>query len=350
MAEIAEVDDGEQEARPPHMEDLIALIKLDDAGSASSGSTFSSFSTVPSPFGGDAPLMWKPVFGRGVYGGQLFAQSLHAAWATVPADFVLHAAQAHFLLRVRPDAHVLYRVAHVRDGATYSLRNVVGLQSGAAVYTCFASFARGRESHTHALSVHAPRDTPTPASLLSLSEAASGMHVKYCRHGEPDAACTLPRQRVWLRTRVACARPGAATRVDDAQLRTLALAYMSDIAILSTSVLPFGYPRVPMHMMATLSHALYMHASDDAAVQPEREWTLYDTEGVSMARSRGFAVGRLYSQAGVLLASTVQEGVVRLAVEEEGQGHQLVQHRFTRSVVYSPYEPEGEEEQGRPRL
>jgi acyl-CoA thioesterase-2 len=41
------------------------------------------------------------------------------------------------------------------------------------------------------------------------------------------------------------------------------------------------------------------------------EWLLYSVESTSASSARGFVRGEFYTQDGVLVASTVQEGVMR---------------------------------------
>jgi acyl-CoA thioesterase-2 len=60
-------------------------------------------------------------------------------------------------------------------------------------------------------------------------------------------------------------------------------------------------------IMASIDHAIWFH-------RPARvdDWLLYCLDSPSSSGARGFARGSLYSRAGALVASTAQEGLIRL--------------------------------------
>jgi acyl-CoA thioesterase-2 len=86
------------------------------------------------------------------------------------------------------------------------------------------------------------------------------------------------------------------------------LAYASDLTLLSVSVVPHGtFIGDPRLQPASLDHAMWFHRAARAD-----EWLLYDQVSPSASGGRGFATGRLFTQGGPLVASVVQEGLVRL--------------------------------------
>ena len=91
------------------------------------------------------------------------------------------------------------------------------------------------------------------------------------------------------------------------------LAYVSDYELLGTSTLPHGLPfgRGTVQM-ASLDHALWFHR--DVRVD---EWLLYSLDGPNASGARGFARGQFFTQDGTLVASTAQEGLVRVLTEEQ---------------------------------
>ena len=96
---------------------------------------------------------------------------------------------------------------------------------------------------------------------------------------------------------------------DDPGLHQVLLAYISDLQLLSTATLPHGdlsFMRNNLQM-ASLDHAMWFH-------KPTRvdEWLLFSYDSPRAAGARGLARGLVFDQSGVLVASTVQEGLIRL--------------------------------------
>lgn len=58
--------------------------------------------------------------------------------------------------------------------------------------------------------------------------------------------------------------------------------------------------------VATIDHSMWFHRPFDL-----NEWLLYSVESTSASSARGFVRGEFWNQQGVLVASTVQEGVIR---------------------------------------
>ena len=87
---------------------------------------------------------------------------------------------------------------------------------------------------------------------------------------------------------------------------TRLLAYLSDLTILSVSLIPHGLSYGPGMVAASLDHAMWFH-------RPVRadEWVLYDQISPSASGARGFALGRIFSTDG-LAATTAQEGLIRV--------------------------------------
>jgi acyl-CoA thioesterase-2 len=86
------------------------------------------------------------------------------------------------------------------------------------------------------------------------------------------------------------------------------LAYASDFFLLGTSMLPHRTSELqgPL-VMASLDHAMWFHRSlrvDD--------WLLYAMESPSASGARGFAQAGIFSRDGRLVATTAQEGLVRI--------------------------------------
>ncbi len=90
-------------------------------------------------------------------------------------------------------------------------------------------------------------------------------------------------------------------------LHVCLLAYLSDLTLLSVSLVPHGVrPFTGAVMMASLDHALWFHRPFRAD-----EWLLYDQVSPSATGARGLAAGRIFSQSGAHVATVMQEGLIR---------------------------------------
>lgn len=94
------------------------------------------------------------------------------------------------------------------------------------------------------------------------------------------------------------------------KLHTCAIAYASDGGFVTTAARAHGFTFLSqsMSMMASLDHCMWFHA-------PARvdQWLLYDMYSPRSAAGRGVSFGRMYSQDGTLIATTAQEGIMRLS-------------------------------------
>ncbi|HLK71146.1 MAG TPA: acyl-CoA thioesterase II [Steroidobacteraceae bacterium] len=253
-----------------------------------------------------------------VFGGQVLGQALRAAYATVPGSHAAHSLHAYFLKRGDFDAPIIYFVDRSRDGHSFVNRRVTAIQHGEQIFHMAASFQLPQEGLTHQLPM--PRVPPpeelADGALPSGSELA-GMPEKlreYFRRERPFEFRLVPTappsksrslnsevvQRVWVR---------AVDRLPDEDgLHRCLLAYASDFHLLRTATLPHAQALVGgRRFMASIDHAMWFH-------WPVRvdEWFLYATDSPSASGARGFARGSIFSQAGKLLASTAQEGLMRL--------------------------------------
>jgi len=108
-----------------------------------------------------------------------------------------------------------------------------------------------------------------------------------------------PHQVVWIRI--------TGSLPDDPAMHRCALAYASDLTLLDTSLFPHGRNVFERDMMlASLDHAMWFHRPFRAD-----EWLLYVQDSPSARGGRGFNRGLVYDQAGALVASVTQEGVIR---------------------------------------
>lgn len=254
-----------------------------------------------------------------VFGGQVLGQALSAAQKTVDGR-TPHSLHAYFLRRGDMEAPIVYEVDHQRDGRSFSVRRVVAVQHGRPIFNMAASFHVPESGLQH--QVEMP-DVPPPEALQDWREVSlkdieklpekmrrlmTSRRPFEFRHVEQPAFMKgekrPPVKHIWLR---------AVDRLPDAEnVHRSVLAYLSDYELLGATVLPhglaFGHGNV---QMASLDHALWFH-------RPARvdEWLLYSIDSPTTAAGRGFARGQIYDRNGTLVASTAQEGVVRVWDED----------------------------------
>ena len=284
----------------PVLDDLISLLQLERI--------------EENIFRGDS----RDIGSEQVFGGQVLGQALSAAQHTVEGR-VAHSLHCYFLRRGDMNAPIIYEVDRSRDGGSFSNRRVVAIQHGRPIFNSAASFQNPEQGLDHQASMP---DVPGPDGLADLAEVAKA-HIDKLpekmrrfmtdkrpfefRPVEPitidDPRRQAPAKHVWIRA--VDALP------DNHALHQNLLAYVSDFELLGTSTLPHGLPfgrgRV---IMASLDHALWFHRRvkiDD--------WLLYAMESPNASGARGFARGQLYDQRGQLIASTSQEGLVRVVDE-----------------------------------
>ena len=250
-----------------------------------------------------------------VFGGQVLAQSVIAASRTVD-EGVIHSLHAYFLRAGDASAPIVYNVERNRDGRSFKSRRVVAIQHGRPIFTLAASFQLEQEGLEHQFDMPA---VPEPESLPSESNVPEEQLEKvpqmlrrwFSRTGpfdfrpvEPtDMFHPQPRppySNIWFRLN---------EKIDVPDSMHLALmAYASDFHLVGTATLPHGISNLQDDLtMASLDHAMWFH-------RPVRvdDWLLYVCDSPSASGGRGLARGLIYDRSGRLVATTVQEGMIRV--------------------------------------
>jgi len=259
---------------------------------------------------------------RYVFGGQVLGQALSAAQQTVEPDRSAHSLHAYFLRAGDIDKPIVYHVERTRDGGSFSMRRVTAIQHGQPIFNFAASFQVDEPGVEHQLpmpSVPKPEDVE-PVEALPPEELAKlppKLQRWFGRSGPFEFRHVYPRdelnppkrppfQQVWFRL---------AEPVPDASpaLHRALLAYSSDFHLIGTTMFPHGISFLQRNVqVASLDHAMWFH-------RPFRcdEWLLYSCDSPTAQGARGLARGMIYSEDGRLVASTAQEGLVRI---RNGQG------------------------------
>jgi len=247
-----------------------------------------------------------------IFGGQVAGQALVAAARTVDADRSVHSLHSYFLRPGDPTVPVLYEVDRIRDGRSFTTRRVVAIQHGRPIFNLAASFQVAEEGFEHLADMP---DVPDPDTLPSRFDEwkANGLAEEWAKRPHPidfryvtaspfhrDVELP-PVQQVWFRT--------DGHLPDDPVLHTCLLTYASDMTLLDTTLLPHGTGSMdPSLRMASLDHAMWFHGPFRAD-----EWLLYDQHTPAAANGRGLASGRVFTLDGRLVASVMQEGLIRRA-------------------------------------
>ena len=252
-----------------------------------------------------------------VFGGQVLGQALSAAQATMTEPRAAHSLHAYFLRAGDIEHPIVYDVDRTRDGGSFSVHRVSAIQHGKVIFFCAASFQEAEAGAEHQLSmpeVPRPEDLePAPAippeklALLptKVQRWLDRQGPFEFRHVYPRDELNPPKrppyQQVWFRL----SQP-----VGDApELHRALLAYASDFHLLGTATFPHGISYYqPNVAMASLDHALWFHRPFRAD-----EWLLYSLDSPSAQGARGMARGLVFDRAGRLVASTAQEGLIRVA-------------------------------------
>lgn len=257
---------------------------------------------------------------RALFGGQVLGQAVAAAQNTLPEGMFCHSFHSYFLLPGDANLPVVYDVEHVRDGRSFSTRRVSAIQKGKVIFYLTASFQIEEKGLQHQF-CELP-DVPLPDSLepdikvyedsydtlsermreaLSYHRPLDVRSVKRLNPLQPEV--DEPKRFVWIRANEAFA--------GDIHLNQAALAYASDYHFLFTALLPHGVSTRDRNLrLASIDHAMWFHRPFNFD-----EWLLYCTDSPVSGNARGLVRGQFFNQQGHLVASTMQEGLMR-TIEE----------------------------------
>jgi acyl-CoA thioesterase-2 len=228
---------------------------------------------------------------RSLYGGQVAAQALRAAGATVPPERLPHSLHGYFLRPGRVDLPVILHVDRDRDGGSFSARHVRAVQDGEVIFSMVASFQQREDAATFdAVPTRGGVDPDTlparPSPMLVEVREISQTRITdgQVRHSD----------RFWVR---------AAQRLpDDPLIHACAATYASDLGSgfgqVDVPDLPAGGP--------SIDHSLWFN-------EPVRadEWMLLELSPLKATSARGLYTGSLRSADGRLGVVLVQEMLLR---------------------------------------
>ena len=280
-------------------EELIALLHLKELGDHN--------------FSGNSVSIGSPH----VFGGQVLAQAVHAAYKTISKNRFLHSLHSYFLEAGDLTIPIQYLVAEVRNGGSFSTRRVTASQNGTTIFILAASFHKKEEGFEHQINFPEVKKQPEelmswddmlqkfgdflPKSTKAFLSIERPIEFKPVRIPNPlDPEDLPPNEQVWFRLK-------GKKQTLDYRTKQEILTYISDYNILNAAFNPnaskfnFGNTQT-----ASLDHSMWFFRDFNFD-----DWMLFSAESPNAFGARGLAKGNIFTRNGKLVASFAQEGLLR---------------------------------------
>ena len=251
-----------------------------------------------------------------IFGGQVMAQTLIAAYETIDKKHLAHSFHGYFLRPGQMDKPIVFDVDRIRDGRSFSTRRVRAIQDGEAIFNSSISFQKREKGLTHQIDMP---EVPGPEGLLNEWQHRKKISHKIDKNYLPmflrereiemrpvedqdflNPKKAPPYKNTWM-------KPDGAMPKDE-KIHQALLLYASDMGLLGTANNPHGLNFMsPLLQSASLDHATWFHGKLDFS-----DWLLYHIDSPVSGNARGFSRGSIYNKKGQLVASCVQEGLMRL--------------------------------------
>ena len=250
-----------------------------------------------------------------VFGGQVLAQGLVAASRTVPEDRRLHSMHGYFIRPGRTDLPIVFDVetsataARSRRGGPWPDRVARSSSSPRPRSTRRGrGRARGHRARRRARIRRTARRRARCCPRRPAAPRRCGSGVG--RPGGPLRGRLTTAGRRPGRSGASGAGSGLDPHVrrplgDDRTPAPGALAYASDLTLLSASTTPHGRIIGLNVQAASIDHAMWFHRPFRAD-----QWLLYDQVSPSASSALGLSTARLF-QDGALVCTVAQEGLIR---------------------------------------
>ena len=260
-------------------------------------------------FVGNSPSQPKRIFG-----GQVLAQSLNAATRSVESDRIAHSMHAYFMRPGDPNKQIVFEVDPIRDGRSFTTRRVVAKQDAKAIFSSSVSFQVAEEGLQHQAQmpdVPPPEDVESDVDFWARMAKENPDKIKpitppaierrnITRRDYLDPQPADPVQHMWFKA--------PAGLGDELNQHQTVLTYISDFGLLGAATLPHPYTGMSRDLQAaSLDHAIWFHRPFRAD-----EYLLYTMDSTCAHGGRGFSRGMFFTQSGELVASTVQEALIRV--------------------------------------
>ncbi|HCY80961.1 MAG TPA: acyl-CoA thioesterase II [Xanthomarina gelatinilytica] len=252
-----------------------------------------------------------------VFGGQVLAQAINAAYRTITNNRVLHSMHSYFLEAGNLSLPIRYQVSIMRDGGSFSVRRVTASQNGTVIFILSASFHKDEKGYEHQIqmepNVAQPEDLMSWSDLLeqfgemlpkktkTFLEIPRPVEFKPTQIPNPFEKKNLPPYAdIWFKLK-------GDTSSLNLPTKQKILTYISDYNILSVAIQPHASKAHWGNLQtASLDHSMWYFRDFDLD-----DWLLFSLESPSTSNARGFAKGHIFSRDGKLVASVAQEGLMR---------------------------------------
>lgn len=252
---------------------------------------------------------------KALFGGQVMGQALSAAKETIAEERLVHSLHSYFLRPGDASKPVVYEVENIRDGKSFSTRRVQAIQYGKPIFYMTASFQASEDGLSHQAEMPLVEGPEHLQSVEKINEKYRSyipevLQNKLLSEKPIEIRPVTPydwihpkkseaKNYLWLKTN--------GDLPDDLRIHKYMLAYASDFNFLPTALFPHGKTFwQPNFQLATIDHAMWFHRDfrfDD--------WLLYAIDSPSASGGRGLVRGQIFNRDGLLVASTIQEGVMR---------------------------------------
>mgnify|MGYP006077957411 FL=1 len=280
-------------------QELIALLDLKNLGN--------------NTFNGDSYTIGSPH----VFGGQVLAQAVNAAYRTIPENRFLHSLHSYFLEAGDLTVPIQYKVEEMRNGGSFSTRRVTAMQHDKSIFILAASFHKKEEGFEHQTSFDANIKQPEellswddmlaqfgdflPKSTKAFLSVKRPIEFKPVRVPNPLDPKDFPAtEQVWFRLK--------GEKIDlDYRTKQEILTYISDYNVLNAAFNPNGSKfSFANTQTASLDHSMWFFRDFDFD-----DWMLFSAESPNAYGARGLVKGNIFTRDGKLIASFAQEGLLR---------------------------------------
>ena len=265
----------------------------------------------------------KNVGFKRIFGGQVMAQTLIAAYKTIDVKHFAHSFHSYFLRPGQMEKPITCTVDRIRDGKSFSTRTVKAIQDGEAIFNSSISFQKEEKGLEHQIKMP---DVPKPEDLKSEIENRRALLEKL-NMDEGDMPMFLKQREIEMRPvevqdyfNPKKLPPYKNTWIKaegklpkDLISQQAFLLYISDMGLLAAANNSVGVNFLTKNFQnASLDHAMWFHRKIDL-----NDWFLYSIDSPITRNARGFSRGSIFSRTGDLVASCTQEGLIRLWPEKK---------------------------------
>jgi len=252
-----------------------------------------------------------------VFGGQVLAQAINAAYRTVPENRFLHSLHSYFLEAGDLTLPIQYKVDEMRNGGSFSTRRVTASQNQKTIFILAASFHKKEKGFEHQTQMESNLKQPEELlswvdmvdkfgavlpksikSFLSIKRPVDFKPVEVKNPLKPENK--KPVEHIWFKLK------GDIPEMDTA-LKHQILTYISDYNVLNAAFNPNGKEySFANTMTASLDHSMWFFRDFDF-----NDWMLFSAESPNTFGARGLVKGNIFTREGKLVASFSQEGLMR---------------------------------------